>query len=225
MISASRSSRHSSSITGRTTSSAASMISRTSMPVRMPSLSQTATSASTACCPRRRRTGACEPSICTAPARTASTELATPSPRFSWPWKPTCASSPSSATSAATRSADLLEDQRAGRVDDVHALAAGVGHDPRLLRQRLRRLASAPSSGSRRSPARARGRGRSAASEMSASVQCVAMRQIERAEVLRPSDVVLDADARQHQDGDLRVASRSSTAALISSCSAVCEKP
>jgi len=31
-------------------------------------------------------------------------ELPTPSPRFSWPWKPTCASSPSSATSAATRS-------------------------------------------------------------------------------------------------------------------------
>ena len=35
---------------------------------------------------------------------------------------------------------DLLHDERAGRVDDVHALAAGVGHDSGLLREDLRRL-------------------------------------------------------------------------------------
>ena len=33
---------------------------------------------------------------------------------------------------------DAVRQQRAGRVDDVHALAAGVGHDPRLLGQLVR---------------------------------------------------------------------------------------
>ncbi len=35
---------------------------------------------------------------------------------------------------------DLIEDQRTSGVDDVDALAAGVDHDPRLLRERVRRL-------------------------------------------------------------------------------------
>ena len=63
-----------------------------------------------------------------------------PSARFSWPWKPTWASLPSSATTASTRVADVLEDHRPGRVDDVDALAAGVGHDPRLRGEHLGRL-------------------------------------------------------------------------------------
>ena len=36
--------------------------------------------------------------------------------------------------------ADLVEDQRAGGVDDVDALASGVGHHARLRREELRRL-------------------------------------------------------------------------------------
>ena len=61
-------------------------------------------------------------------------------PRFSWPWKPTWASSPSSATTARHPVRDLLEDHGAGGVDHVHALAAGVGHDPRLAGEHLGRL-------------------------------------------------------------------------------------
>ena len=65
------------------------MICRKSTPVVQPSLSQTPTNASSGVLPApapKRRT---EPSIWVAPARTAITVLATPRPRFSWPWKPT----------------------------------------------------------------------------------------------------------------------------------------
>ena len=75
------------------------------MPVVQPSLSQTPMNASSGVLPApapKRRT---EPSIWVAPARAAMTVLETPRPRFSWPWKPTSASSPISATTAATRSA------------------------------------------------------------------------------------------------------------------------
>ena len=85
MISALRSSRHSAGIAGATTSSAASAMSKKSMPVLTPILSNTPISASTgalpAPAPKRRH----DPSICLAPARTASMLLATPRPRFSWP--------------------------------------------------------------------------------------------------------------------------------------------
>ena len=180
MMTARRSFTHSPSITGRTTSSATSIIfehveagadARGGRPRRR----STSSGVLPAPAPKAR----VEPSICTAPARTARTLLATDSPRFSWPWKPTCASSPTSATSAATRSADLLQDHGAGRVDHVDALAAGVGHDPGLGRQRLGRLAVGHHQEARPSPARAPGPGRSAGSAMSASVQCVAIRTID----------------------------------------------
>ena len=203
MMSALRSSRHSAGMAGRTTSSAASAISKKSMPVLTPILSNTpierldrgvarAGAEAAACC----RRSAWRP-----PGR-PRTELATPRPRFSWPWKPTWASSPSSATSAATRSADTVEDQRAGRVDDVDALAAGVGHDPGLRGQHLRRLVCAII----RKPTVSRPSSRASPKcwiETSASVQWVAIRQIERAVVRRLVDVFLGAHAGQHQEGDL----------------------
>ena len=116
------------------------MIFMKSTPVRQPSLSQTPTNASSGVLPApapKRRT---DPSIWVAPARTAITVLAQPRSRFSWPWKPTVASAPISATSAADAVGDALHDQRAGGVDDVDALAAGVDHDARLLREHLGRL-------------------------------------------------------------------------------------
>ena len=74
------------------------------MPVRSPRRSVTAANASTGVLPAPAPNRRVDPSICLAPARAAMTELATPRPRFSWPWKPTWASSPSSLTSAAIRS-------------------------------------------------------------------------------------------------------------------------
>ena len=80
-------------------------MSKKSIPVFTPILSNTPISASTGALPAPAPNRRHDPSICLAPARTASTLLATPSPRFSCPWKPTWASPPSSATNAATRSA------------------------------------------------------------------------------------------------------------------------
>ena len=85
MMSALRSSRHSAGIAGATTSSAASAMSKKSMPVFTPILSNTPMSASTGALPAPAPNRRQLPSICLAPARTASTELATPRPRFSWP--------------------------------------------------------------------------------------------------------------------------------------------
>ena len=83
MMSASRSSRHSPSITGRTTSSAASINANTSMPVVMPRRSATAANTSFLVFPAPAPKPRTDPSICTAPARTAITELATAIPRLS----------------------------------------------------------------------------------------------------------------------------------------------
>ena len=80
------------------------MILTVSMPVRKPSRSVTAANASTGVLPAPAPNRRVDPSICAAPARAASTELATPQPRFSWPWKPTWASPPSSAARAEIRS-------------------------------------------------------------------------------------------------------------------------
>ena len=137
MITANRSLTHSPSMTGRTTSSATSIIFSTSRPVTMPSRSATAAKHSSGVFPAPAPKARVDPSICTAPDRTARTLLATDRPRFSWPWKPTWASSPSSTTSAATRSPHVLEDHGPGGVDHVHALAAGVGHDPGLAGEHL----------------------------------------------------------------------------------------
>ena len=161
------------------------------------------------CCRRRRRSGGREPSTWSRPPRAAMTVLATPRPRFSWAWKPTCASCPSSATSAATRSAVSLEDQRAGGVDDVDALAAGVDHDPRLPGEHLGRLACGPSSGSRRSPGRARGPAPKCWSAMSASVQWVAIRadRTRRGRAPRRMSSLVPMPGQQ-QHGDLRALRR-----------------
>ena len=107
----------------------------------MPSWSPTATNASMRVLPApapKRAYRAVD--LHRAGARRRCTELATARPRLSWPWKPTCASSPISATSGRDAVGDLLEDHRAGGVDDVDALAAGVGHDPGLLGEHLGRL-------------------------------------------------------------------------------------
>ena len=124
---------------GATTSSAAARIAGRSIPVAIPSRSKTAARTSVGALPGAgAEAHGSQPSIWRAPARSARTELATPRTRLLWPWKPTCASAPTSATSAATRSRASSEDQRAGGVDDVGALAAGVDHDPRLRGQLLR---------------------------------------------------------------------------------------
>ena len=164
MISASRSSTHSPSMTGRTTSSAASMM-REHVDARCGcrACSHTATNASIGVLPapapkRRVRAVDLHGAGADGEHRVGHAERRGSRGRGSRPARRRRARR----RSAATRSVDLVEDQRAGRVDDVDALAAGVGHDPGLLGQRLRRLASGPSSGSRRSPGRARGRGRSA---------------------------------------------------------------
>src|ERR1700735_5042081 len=127
--------------TGATVSSAASMIFTVSMPVLIPSRSVTAANASTGVLPAPAPNRRVEPSICLAPARAARTELATPSSGVSWPGKPACAAAPGAARRRRDPVAAPVHDQRARRVDHVDALGAGVGHDPRLLRQHLGRLA------------------------------------------------------------------------------------
>src|ERR1700760_469247 len=85
MINALRSSRHSAGMAGATTSSAASAMSKKSMPVLTPILSKTPISASTGALPAPAPNRRHEPSICLAPARTASPEFATPRRRVSCP--------------------------------------------------------------------------------------------------------------------------------------------
>ena len=65
----------------------------------------------------------------------ARIEFATPSARFSWAWKPTCASDAELGDERGDPIRHLLEDQRTRRIDHVHALASGVDHHPRLLGQ------------------------------------------------------------------------------------------
>src|SRR4051812_38973702 len=88
---------------GRTTSSAASSTPPTSTPVSTPRWSKVAARTSVGELPAPAPSAHNEPSICRAPDSKASTELATPSDRFWCPWKPTWASRPTSATSAAIR--------------------------------------------------------------------------------------------------------------------------
>ena len=68
----------------------------------MPRWSNVAASTSVGELPAPAPSAHSEPSIWRAPDSKASTELATPSERFWCPWKPTCASLPTAATSAAT---------------------------------------------------------------------------------------------------------------------------
>jgi hypothetical protein len=74
------------------------------------------------------------PSIWRAPASYAAIEFAIPSERFWCPWKPTCADLGHQRRHPVGH---VAGQQPAGGVDDVHALAAGVDHDPGLRGQRV----------------------------------------------------------------------------------------
>ena len=162
------------------------------MPVRMPSRSQTAASASSCVLPAPGPEAACRP----VDLHGAGTDRDAPS------WRPTATGSRGRGSPPARRRrsrhhrrdtiGDFFEDHRTRGVDDVHALAPGVGHDPGLLGQLLRRDRCAPSSRSPPSRDRSRGPARSAATAMSASVQCVAMRTIAtpRSRIARMSSLV-----------------------------------
>ena len=128
-------------ITGRTTSSAASMISRRRYR-SMPSLSHTATKASSGVLPAPAPKRRSSRRSAVAPARAAKT---------SWPRRDRgsrARGSPPAPRRRARRPAprrgrNVFQDHRAGGVDDVDALAAGVDHDAGLTGQHLRRLAVA----------------------------------------------------------------------------------
>ena len=100
--------------------------------------------------------------------------------------------------------AHLLEDQRTGRVDDVHALAAGVDHDPCLFRQPLRRLRV-------RHHQEPDGLQIQVASQSEVLDRDVGLGAVRRdpdhgdPEVGDGADVVLGAEAGQHERGDLRL--------------------
>ena len=202
MISALRSSRHSAGIAGRTTSSAASAMSKKSMPVLTPILSNTPISASTGALP--------------APApkrRHAAVDLLGAGPdglhRVG----------DAQAEVLVAVEADLgvvaelgdqrrdpvghpLEHQRAGRVDDVDALAPGVGHDAGLRGQLLRRNGV----GHHQKPDRLQAQlaGQAEVLDRHVGLGAVGGDPADRpAVVLRLLDVLLGADARQHQEGDL----------------------
>ena len=102
---------------------------------------------------------------------------------------------------------DALHDQGAGGVDDVDALAARVDHDPGLLRQHLGRLGVAHHQ-------EADGLQAELAREPEVLLGDVGLGAVggdpadHAAVVLGGADVVLGADAGQHQEGDLRVLRR-----------------
>ena len=147
----------------------------------------------------KRRT---EPSIWVAPARAAMIVLATPRPRFSWPWKPTVGLVADLGDERGDPVGGLLHDQRAGRVDDVHALAAGVDHDPGLLGEHLGRLGVAHHQEADGLQAELAGQ----AEVLDRDVRLGAVGGDPAdlaAVVLRGADVVLGADAGEHQERDL----------------------
>src|ERR1700735_1025115 len=127
--------------TGATVSSAASMIFTVSMPVLIPSRSVTAANASTGVLPApapNRRVGT---AICLAPARGARTRVGDAEAEVLVPVNPDLRVVADLGHQRGDPVADPVHDQRAGRVHHVDALGAGVGHDPRLLGEYLRRLA------------------------------------------------------------------------------------
>ena len=164
MISALRSSRHSAGIAGATTSSAASAMSKKSMPVLTPILSNTPISASTGALPAPAPNRRQQPSICLAPARTASTRVGHAEPEVLVAVKTDLRVVAEFGDQRRDPVGDALEHQRTGRVDHVDALAAGVGHDAGLRRPASPAGWCGSSSGTRRSPGRARGPARSAGS-------------------------------------------------------------
>ncbi len=103
---------------------------------------------------------------------------------------------------------DALHDQRAGGVDDVHALAAGVDHDARLLGQHLGRLGVAHHQ-------EADGLQPELAGEAEVLPRRVGLGAVRRdaadlpAVVLGGADVVLGADAGEHEERDAGASSPS----------------
>ncbi len=168
----------------------------------------------------KRRT---EPSIWVAPARAAMIVLATPRPRFSWPWKPTSASEPISATSAATRSAVCSM---------ISAPAESTTYTHWQPASTMIRACFASTSGGWvwliiRKPTVSRPSSRASLKccwETSASVQCVAIRQI-----WPPLSCAARMSSLVPTPGSIRNAIFAcvavSAAIRISSCSHVFEKP
>ena len=105
--------------------------------------------------------------------------------------------------SASKRALRLVHEQRAGRVGDVRALAAGVDHDPGLLGQLLRGGAVRHHQEARRSPCPGRGR----REVLRRDVGLGAVRgdaHHARAGVVRAAQVVDGADAGHQQHRDRR---------------------
>ena len=209
---------------GRTTSSAAASAPGTSTPVRIPSRSKVAASTSVGALPAPAPSAHSAPSTWVAPAWSASTELATPSDRFWWPWKPTSACCPISLISACTRAWASAEYQGAGRVDDVDALRAGIDHDPGLRGQLGRARCGGPASGSRPSPCRVRGPRRSAGGHVGLGAVGGDPGD-RRARVVRLAQIVHGADAGQQQHGDLGPRGLVDRGARSARCSSTAEKP
>ena len=98
--------------------------------------------------------------------------------------------------------ADAVEDQRAGRVDHVDALAAGVGHDARLRGQLLRR--NGVRHHQEADGLQAELAGQPEVLDRDVGLGAVGGDPADRAAVvLGLLDVVLGAHAGQHQEGDL----------------------
>ena len=174
------------------------------MPVRMPSRSQTAANTSLRVLPAPAPKPRVDPSICTAPGpdgedRVGDARSRGCRGRGSRPAHRRRPRPPRPRPAIA----DVVEDHRARRVDHVRALATGVDHDPGLLGERLGRHLVGHHQEADGLEARARGRARSAGSEMSASVQCVAMRTIDTPRSRHAAHVVHRADAGHHERGDL----------------------
>ncbi len=99
----------------------------------------------------------------------------------------------------------LFHDEGAGGVDDVHALAARVGHDAGLPGQHLRR----PAVRHHEEPdgLQAEFAGEAEVLDGDVRLGAVGGDPADRGAVVRGlADVVLEAETRQHQEGDLRPA-------------------
>ena len=153
-------------------------MSKKSMPVLTPILSNTPMSASTGALPAPAPNRRTLPSICLAPARTASTELATPEAEVLMAVEAHLGVVAEFGDQGGDPVRHALEHQGARGIDDIDALAAGVGHDPGLLGQLLRRgvwlIIRKPTVSRPRSRAKPK-----CWMDTSASVQWVAIRQID----------------------------------------------
>jgi hypothetical protein len=144
------------------------------------------------------------PSICTAPARCRGDRVRHPEPEVLVAVEADLRVVPELGAQRGDPVAHLLEHERARGVDDVHAPAAGVGHDPRLLRQRLgRRGVRHHEEADGLEPEVAR-----EAEVLDGDVRLGAVRRdpADRGAVAGGgTDVVQHADAGQHEERDLRL--------------------